>query len=116
MNPTVAHQNAVNQAASFVQLLNTVILFPFIGLLSGIALLVFIYGCFQYITNASNSSAREEGLKHITWGIIGLVIMLAAFAILNIAAGTFGLTNQLNCATNPTAAGCTGASNPFLNP
>ena len=103
MDPKAA---AVAEATSFVDKINTIILFPLIGLLSAIALLYFIYGCAVYILNADNDAAREEGKKHITYGIIGLVVMAAAFAILNIAAGTFGLNEQAKCAADPTAAGC----------
>ena len=76
-----AVQNATAQAASFVTTLNNVILFPLIALLSGVAFLVFIWGGGQYIIGAANPTAREEGVKHITFGIIGLVIMLSAWAI-----------------------------------
>lgn len=106
MSPKAA---AVAEASSFVDRINEVILFPLIALLSGIALLVFVYGCAQYILNAASDQAREEGKKHIMYGIIGLVVMLSAFAILSIAAGTFGLNKQLDCADDPTGSGCDAA-------
>jgi heme/copper-type cytochrome/quinol oxidase subunit 2 len=102
-------QQAAQEAASFVTKLNDIILFPLIALLSGVALLVFLYGCAQYIMNAANDQAREEGKKHITFGIIGLVIMVSAFSILTLATGTFGLDQQLDCANDPTGGGCGSA-------
>ncbi len=100
---------AIAEASKFVAKLNEFILFPLIYLLSSVALLYFIYGCAVYVLNADSDSAREEGRKHITYSIIGLVVMAAAFAILNIAAGTFGLNKQAECAANPSASGCTDA-------
>lgn len=100
---------AITEASSFVDKINTIILFPLIGLLSAIALLYFIYGCAVYIINADNDAAREEGKQHITYGIIGLIVMAAAFAILNLAAGTFGLNQQAKCAADPSEAGCDSA-------
>ncbi len=100
-------ESAANKAAEFVSKINEIILFPLITLLSGVALLVFIIGCAQYIMNADNSSGREQGVKHITYGIIGLVIMMSAWAILSLVAGTFGLTEQLDCAGD--AEGCSSA-------
>jgi hypothetical protein len=97
------------EAASFVTKFNTIILFPTIALLSAVAFLVFLWGCAEYFFNAANETARAQGVKHITWGIIGLVIMFSAFAILRIAAGTFGLTKQLDCASKPSGAGCDSA-------
>lgn len=97
------------EAAGFVTKVNEIILFPLIALLSAVAFLVFIYGSVQYIMNAASDQAREEGKKHITYGIIGLTIMMSAFALLKLAAGTFGLDEQLKCADDPTASGCDSA-------
>ena len=94
------------QAAAFVDRFNNAILFPTIALLMGVAFLVFIWGCAQYIINADSDQAREEGKKHILYGFIGLVVMTSAFALLALASGTFGLSGQLNCADNPTGSGC----------
>jgi hypothetical protein len=85
-------------AYDFVQTFNEVILFPTIGLLSAVALLIFIFGCFQYVVNANDPAARAQGVKHITWGIIGLVVMLSAYTILLIFANTFGLGDELETA------------------
>ncbi len=94
------------QAASFVSKLNNAIIFPLIALLAAVAFFMFLFGCAEYIMNASNSSEREKGIKHITWGIIGLVVMMSAWAILRVATGTFGLSDELECANNISGAGC----------
>lgn len=101
-----AQDKAATEAASFVAKLNEVILFPLITLLTAVAFLVFLWGCAQYFINATNDQARQQGVKHITFGIIGLVVMLSAFAILSIAAATFGLNDQLDCANDPSQGGC----------
>ncbi len=101
--------DANKEAGLFVDKLNDIILFPLIALLSGIAFLVFIYGCAVYIFNAENETARTEGKKHILYGIIGLVIMISAYGLLIIATNTFGLGKQLDCANDPTIAGCDSA-------
>jgi len=108
MFTTIAYAQTpgATEAASFVATLNQVILFPVIFLLTGVALLVFMYGSFVYIANANNPAAREVGQKHIMWSIIGLFVMLSAFAILSLAANTLGLGNDLECADNPNASGC----------
>ena len=103
MTPKAA---ATAEAVSFVAKVNEVILFPLIALLSGIALLFFLYGAAEYIMNAANDQGREQGKKHLFYGIIGLVIMLSAYTILSIAAGTFGLRDELECSINPSLSGC----------
>ncbi len=106
MQRMTPQQRAAGEAAEFVEKLNEVILYPTIALLSAVAFLVFIWGCVEYFMNAANDQARAQGVKHITYGIIGLVVMVSAYAILAVVAGTFGLTNQLDCADDPTAVGC----------
>lgn len=108
--PSVAfadpQQDAAIEAQNFVILFSEVILTPLIALLSGIAFLVFLYGCAVYIFNATNDQARSQGRQHIIFGLIGLLVMVSAWAILTIASNTFGLGEQQDCANDPTAAGC----------
>ena len=104
-----ANQEVVAEAAGFVAKVNEIILFPIIYLLMAIAFLIFLWGCAQYIFNATNDSAREQGRKHIMWGLVGLFVMVSAWSILAIAAGTFGLREQVDCSRDPSASGCDDA-------
>jgi len=97
---------AVSEAAKFVALLNEEIFFPLIFLLSGIAFLYFVYGAAVYILSAGSEQAQSEGKKHIMYSLLGLFIMASAYAILSLAAGTFGLDDELDCAVDPTGPGC----------
>lgn len=92
LSATEVSAQGAEAARSFVAKLNNIFLFPLIGLLMGVAFLLFLWGCAQYVMGANNPSAREQGVKHITFGIIGLVVMVSAWAILGIAAATFGLS------------------------
>lgn len=102
-------QKAVNEAASFVDKVNEVVLFPFIALLMAVAFFIFLWGCAEYIFKSGNQAARADGIKHITFGIIGLVVMVTAWSILALATGTFGLGDELECANDPTGSGCSDA-------
>ncbi len=99
------------EAYAFVEKVNEVILYPLITLLMGLALLIFLWGCYEYLTHSNESQARETGQMHILWGIVGMFIMLVAYGILGIAAGTFGLDDELNCANNPLDANCLNLPN-----
>lgn len=105
---SVVHAQAPGtaEASRFVERVNEVILFPIITLLIAVALLVFVYGSVMFIMNANAPAAREQGRKHIMWGIIGMLVMLSAYAILSIASNTFGLGGDLDCADNPAGPGC----------
>ncbi len=83
-------------AQSFLSKINDAILFPLITLMMAVALLIFLYGAFEYVKGAANDASREEGSRHLLYGTIGLLVMLSALAILNIAAGTFELEQELD--------------------
>lgn len=108
LTPEQAQRQAALEAASFVDTLNRVIIFPTIALLTAVAFLVFLWGCFEYFANAANDQARQQGVKHITYGIIGLVVMVSAWAILNLFVNSVGLDDEIRCADDPNAVNCTG--------
>lgn len=86
----IAYAAAADVARGFLAKLNDVIIYPLITLMMAVALVIFLYGCFEFIVNAGNDSARAKGKQHILWGVIGMVIMVSAYAILSIAVGTVG--------------------------
>jgi len=59
------------------------ILYPLIGLMSSVAVVVFIWGIISYIANADNEEARATGKKRIIWGLVGLFIMACVIGIIN---------------------------------
>lgn len=84
---SIAHAqvNTNTISGTFSQLLyniEQVILNPLIFLLAGLALLVFLYGVFEYIKSADDPEERKTGHNHMLWGIIGLAIMFSAYGII----------------------------------
>ena len=86
-------------AQGFLTRINEAILFPLITLLMALALLIFLYGAFEYVKGAGNDSSRETGKRHLLWGTIGMLVMLSAMSILYVAAGTFDLDDELEDAS-----------------
>jgi len=91
-------------AQGFLARINDAVLYPLLTLLTAVAVLVFLYGCFEYVRNSANQEGRASGGRHIIWGIVGIVIMLSAYAILGIAAGTFNLRGELDRVSPPPGA------------
>jgi len=50
-----------------------------LGLSGSVALLMFIYGGFIWLTSMGNKDAIGRGKKTLTWAIIGLVVIFAAY-------------------------------------
>jgi NADH:ubiquinone oxidoreductase subunit 5 (subunit L)/multisubunit Na+/H+ antiporter MnhA subunit len=86
-------------AQGFLATFNNVIFFPLITLMMAVALLIFLYGAFEYVKGANNDGDREKGKRHLLYGTIGMLIMISALALLSVAAGTFGLEQELRNAT-----------------
>ncbi|MEX0935106.1 MAG: hypothetical protein WDZ70_02175 [Candidatus Paceibacterota bacterium] len=66
----------------------TVIIQPLILLLFAVAVVLFLFGVLKTLVKGGSSEARETGRKHITWGIVGMVIMVSAWAIVRILENT----------------------------
>lgn len=81
-------------AQGFLDKLNEAVIFPLVILLMAAALLVFLYGGLKFIMNPTDLAQQSEGRSHMLYGIIGLLVMTSAAAILAIAAGTFNLSTE----------------------
>ncbi|MGM0482459.1 MAG: hypothetical protein ACQEP6_01160 [Patescibacteria group bacterium] len=68
-------------------ILNPLILLLFFG-----AFIVFFWGLINFISKAESEEARTVGKSHMLWGIIGITIMVCAYAILGMITGTFGIS------------------------
>lgn len=63
---------------------------PLITLMVGVAVIVFLWGVFEFIRNAESSEERKKGGMHMLFGAIGLFIMVTAYGIMNLILGSIG--------------------------
>jgi uncharacterized membrane protein YidH (DUF202 family) len=82
---------AYADVGSFVSSVNNKITNPLIVLLFGLAVVYFLYGVFEFIANQESEEAKTKGKSHMIWGIVGIVIMMGVFTILNMIINTFNL-------------------------
>lgn len=75
--------------------LTNLIVNPLIALIFTAGLLVFFWGVVQFLIalNAGGTSSKEDGKKHMFWGLIGMFVMVASWAIFqflisNVCGGT----------------------------
>lgn len=93
---------AGNSASVMIQKITGLIVNPLIVVMFAAALIGFLWGIKTYITNADDHEARMKGATHIMWGLVGMLIMIAAFTLVRIVLNTFGLgqdsatTNDIN--------------------
>lgn len=60
------------------------------------AIIVFVFGIFEFIRGSDNEDSRRKGQKHMIWGIVGLLIMVSVFALINLIADQFGIREEIN--------------------
>lgn len=71
-----------------LELIKTHILNPIVGVLSGVALVYFIWGVVQFVKSPDNETIRTTGKTHMLYGVIGLTIMVSVYGILNVICRT----------------------------
>ena len=65
-----------------------------IPLIIALAILVFIWGMFQYfILGASDDERKGKGKQLMLWGLIGFVVMFSLLGIINLLVDAVGLKN-----------------------
>lgn len=62
---------------------------PAIATLFIIAFVIFMYGIVEFLWKANDKDGRAVGKQHMLWGIIGFVIMLGVYGIINLLLQTF---------------------------
>ncbi len=77
-------------AKLYVEIIN-----PIITLLFAVAFLVFFWGIFNFIRAYGDEGQRNDGKRHMLWGVIGLFVMVAVFGIMHLIANSFGLNATL---------------------
>ncbi len=75
-------------ADALIGRIETAIINPVIALLFGVALLVFLWGGFEFVRGADSPDGRATGGRHILWGSIGMGIMLSVYGIINLILNT----------------------------
>ncbi len=63
-------------------------LFP---VLTGLAILAFMWSLIVYIYNAHDPKKREEMRGYMVWSVVALVLIVGVAAVVNILLGVFGL-------------------------
>ena len=75
----------------FLAKIQAQILTPLVTLLALAAFVLFVWGVVQFIASAEDEEKRKTGQQHMIWGIIGLVIMFGANAVVALIKQTVGV-------------------------
>jgi len=68
--------------------IKSLILEPFIAFLMALAIIYFLFGLYKFISGFDNQTARDEGKKHMLWGVVGVAIMTSVYGLITIISST----------------------------
>lgn len=95
--PLIAYANTpttTNEPSALDTLLfkiNALIINPAIATLFIVAFVIFLYGMVEFLYKANDKDGRAVGKQHMIWGVIGFVIMLGVYGIINFLLRTFNI-------------------------
>ena len=88
-----AHAQSLSVAGLMARI-NEYIINPAITLLFIIAFVMFVWGLFNFFRAKGGGGEQdgvEQGKRHILWGIIGMVIMVSVFGIMQLLITSLGV-------------------------
>ena len=90
MSPVSANPTTLTGVASTILYLINFVIVPVIF---AIAFLVFLYGAAKsYIFSQGEEAGVKEGHQLMLWGLIGFVVMISIWGLVNVVSNTFGLS------------------------
>lgn len=99
--PTITHAEALDNVKRFIGRIEIFILNPLIYMGLAVTLVLFLYGVFEFITNAESEEGRTQGRSHMIYGLIGLFIFVSVFGIMRLIGNTLGVpADEINNYSN----------------
>lgn len=102
LTPSLASAQAFGEITTFFGKITTFINDVLIPLVFAIALLVFIWGVFTYfILGGHDPDKQKEGRGLMMYAVVGFVLMVSIFGIVNLVAGGLGFSDDQNIKNIP---------------
>ena len=67
------------------------IISPAILVVFACGFLLFVFGLVEFLWKLNQGGDNKEGKQHMVWGIVGMLIMVSVWGILDLLDNTFGL-------------------------
>lgn len=82
----------MGSAADIYNRFNEFIVDPAMLLIFSAGFVLFLWGLVVFLSNLDETGKRQEGLNHIIWGLVGMLIMVSIWGIIALIENTFGLS------------------------
>lgn len=64
---------------------------PAILVIFTLGFFLFVWGLVQFLWNLNEGGDNKEGKRHMVYGVVGMLIMISVYGILDLIDNTFGL-------------------------
>ena len=81
----------MDAVTTLVRKFETLIVYPVIVVVFALGFFLFIFGLVEFLWKLNEGGDNKEGKQHMLWGIVGKLIMVSVWGILDILDNTFGL-------------------------
>ena len=88
-NSQLAQVGQVTDLRSLVASLIDIIRGYVVPFIIALALMFFLWGVFKTVTASDDAKKRQEGIAYITYGIIGLAVMISVWSLVYLLSSTF---------------------------
>jgi hypothetical protein len=72
-----------------------------VPLIIGLAVVVVLWGIFNYVARGGEEEKRAEGKRFVVYGIVGLFLMTSIWGMVNLLVKTFDLNNTIDTTKIP---------------
>lgn len=80
----------VSTAAQIVQRLTRYVIDPILLIIFSLGFLLFMWGLIEFLLKLDRGSDHKQGIEHMKWGIVGMVVMSSVGGIIALIDNTFG--------------------------
>lgn len=89
---------AASSVADLTAKLTTNVINPLIAILFALGFVLFMWGAAMYVWGWGAPGEKEKGLgagkSHMVWGLVGMLIMVSAYGIINLAGSIIGVPSR----------------------
>ncbi|HWO07127.1 MAG TPA: hypothetical protein VNM40_00930 [Candidatus Paceibacterota bacterium] len=76
--------------------IETYVVEPIIAVIFTLGLLMFFVGIVEFLWQIKDGKTEGDGRKHMVWGLVGMLIMVSVYGIINLIINTFDLDDAID--------------------
>ena len=86
----------MNAGQSLLERINTYVVDPIIAVIFTLGLLLFFIGIVEYLWEIKDGKTDGDGRKHLIYGLVGMLVMVSVYGIINMIINTFQLDDAID--------------------